>query len=129
MTAEFTTSLDVEMVSDTEDTWRLKSPLVFQSGILGTITVPVGFETDFASVPRVPLAFWLCGDTAERPAVVHDYLYGCADVTREQADDVLYEAMAAVGVPWWRRVLIYRAVRLFAGSHKKDVTTLKGATT
>lgn len=123
---KFVTSLDVEMVSDTQDTWRLMKPLIFISDALGWVTVPAGFETDFASVPRLPLAFWLCGDTAERPAVIHDYLYGCADVTRLQADDALMEAMIDVGVPWWRRKLIYRAVRLFAGSHKKPITQLKG---
>ena len=40
-----------------------------------TITVPTGFFTDFASVPRMPFVFLLFGDVAHEAAVIHDYLY------------------------------------------------------
>ena len=37
---------------------------------LETITIPAGFKTDLASVPRLPFAYWLTGGTANRPAVL-----------------------------------------------------------
>lgn len=102
----------------TETTWALLAPLVYGSDRAGhTITVPKGFQTDFASVPRVPIAFWLTGDTAHEAAVVHDYLYQTHGVgTRQQADGVFLEAMAAMGIPGWRRQLMYQAVRLCGGA-------------
>lgn len=117
----FLTVLSVSLVDDAQadgrGMWRLEHPLVFQSAVLGrAITVPECFETDFASVPRVPVAYWLAGDTAHPAAVVHDYLYSTGEVSRATADRVLLEAMAAEGVPAWRRYPMYWAVRAFGGS-------------
>jgi hypothetical protein len=42
----------------------------------GTVTVPVGFETDLGSVPRLLWGVVAPQDIA-RPAVVHDYIYRC----------------------------------------------------
>lgn len=93
--------------------WLLLSELAFNSEVLGPVVVPAGFDTDFASVPRIPFAYLVAGDTAHASAVVHDYLYRYGKCTRKQADEVFLEAMAAEGVPWWRARLMYRAVRLF----------------
>jgi len=80
-----------------------------------TITVPAGFETDFASVPR---AFWRIvppwGEYSPA-AVVHDYLYATALLPRAGADWVFLELMTELGVPWWKRQAMYRAVRLGGG--------------
>lgn len=76
------------------------------------ITVPIGFYTDFASVPReFPLIYSLLGDTAHEPAVIHDFLYYSAITTREMADNVFYEAMTIFGVPDWKRDMLYEGVR------------------
>lgn len=95
--------------------WRLLDPLKFRSDLIGLIEVPAGFETDFASVPRAPLAFWLTGDTAHASAVVHDYLcrvwYPACRISWAVAADVFGEAMRAEGVPAWRRALMRWAVR------------------
>lgn len=100
----------------TETTWALIAALVYESDNYGRLTVPKNFQTDFASVPRVPIAFWLTGDTAHEAAVVHDWLYQTHGVpTRQQADGVFLEAMAAMGIPVWRRQIMYRAVRLMGG--------------
>jgi hypothetical protein len=69
--SRFLTSLDVRLLSDTKNngsgSWMLVSPLLYESDATGTIIkVPVAFETDFASVPRVPLIFDMMGDTAHR---------------------------------------------------------------
>lgn len=111
MTSLFLSVLRVEELDD--ERWRLLAPLRYRSAVLGdVVTVPVGTITDMASVPRAPLMFWLTGDTARRPAVVHDYLYATHAHPRAIADAVFLEAMGVAGVPWWRRQLMYRAVRL-----------------
>lgn len=102
---------------------RLLTPLEYRVGSEDSedvIIVPVGFETDFASIPWgarntfPPLGPWA------RPAIIHDYLYDTAGeggrFTRLQADKVFKEAMEVVGVPAWRREIMYRAVRLGGGS-------------
>src|SRR6185436_10791157 len=62
--------------------WRVESSITYWSPVLyagleygDLLTIPVGFETDLASVPRVPIAWLLAGGVANGPAVVHDYLY------------------------------------------------------
>jgi hypothetical protein len=98
--------------------WILGAPLVYQSDVAKTtFTVPAGFKTDLASVPRLPVIYWLCGDTSSKAAVVHDYLYTTGAVPREVADAVLREASGVTGVPWWRRTLMYWGVRIGGASH------------
>lgn len=96
--------------------WRLESQLRYDSIVYGkTIAVPAGYETDFASVPRLPLSYAIAGDTAHTAAVVHDYLYSTPGVavTRRIADAVFREAMMSSGVPRWRAWIMWIAVRLF----------------
>lgn len=84
-----------------------------------TISVPAGFVTDFASIPR---AFWTIlpptGPMYGKAAVVHDYLYqngGLGKYTRAQCDLVFRDAMAVLGVSGIKRQTMYLAVRLFGG--------------
>jgi len=79
------------------------------------IVVPTGFETDFASVPRI---FWRVVPPWGRyspAAVVHDYLYATAPVSRKEADKIFLEHMKTLKVKWWRRKAMYRAVRMGGG--------------
>jgi hypothetical protein len=116
----FQTQLDARKIKEPGDAgrarWKLDEPLEYYSETFGPISVPAGFETDFASVPRLPLAYWLTGDTAHASAVVHDYLcrhwYTACRITWAEAAKVFREAMAHEGVPLWRRNLMYFAVRL-----------------
>ena len=77
--AKFITDLDArELTRDTSTdkrgTRRLLAPLVYESDIMDGkwITVPQGFVTDYASVPRIPVTYLLAGGcanaAAERPA-------------------------------------------------------------
>ncbi len=96
--------------------WRTQSELIYLDAKGRTWTVPAGYLTDFASVPRLPLMYWLTGDTAHMAAVLHDYL--CSDFVPEamswrEAADLFREAMQAEGTPAWRRWGMYWAVRLF----------------
>jgi hypothetical protein len=102
--------LRVEEIDDTH--WRLVSEFRYDSDVAHVrIIVPAGFVTDFASVPRVPIAFWLTGNTAHMAAVVHDYLYTSGIFPKETADRVFYEAMRVTGIPLWRAYLMYLGVK------------------
>jgi hypothetical protein len=97
---------------------RLIEPFRVQLREFGgqTIEVPQGFETDFASVPRF---FWRIVPPWGRyspAAVVHDYLYQSGKLARAEADWVFLTLMQRLGVPAWKRNVMYEAVRLFGGS-------------
>jgi hypothetical protein len=108
--SKFLTELDVRLKDD-DAVWVLDSPLIYQSESLGVvIEVPTGFETDFASVPRVPIIYSLFGDRAHRESVLHDYLFRSDSVpvvSFKEANEVFYEAMAVrkkagyVKYPMW----------------------------
>jgi hypothetical protein len=93
---------------------ELDTPLVFDSEIVGKVVAPAGFRTDLASVPRVPLAWWLTGGHGNRAAVIHDWLLEEGIVTRRIADRVFREALQASGTPTWRTWLMYLGVRIGA---------------
>ena len=93
---------------------------------MGTITVPTGFITDGASIPKMfhnilgPFGCYF------HAALIHDYLYspsstGHFETDRQEADMIFKEAMFNVGVPWPTREIIYRAVRLFGGASYKRI--------
>lgn len=83
------------------------------------LTIPRAFETDFASVPRLPIAFWLTGGVGDRAAVLHDYLYS-VQAPRPWADLVYRAALKAEGVWAWRRQLMYLGVRLAGGAYYEE---------
>jgi hypothetical protein len=99
----------------------------------GTITVPVGFETNLASVPRILWSVMAPWDVA-RAAVIHDRLYWhCVECyslmirrnstellevwkpARAISDKVFLLAMQAAEPPIsrWKAKAAYRAVRIF----------------
>lgn len=118
--SRFLSALCVEDVDEFAGTWRLTAPLVFQSNILGqTITVPAGFVTDFASVPRLPFVYLAEGGKGEKAATLHDWAYTSQFVSREQADALLREALLACGYSSFTAGLFYAAVRVGGGSHWK----------
>lgn len=111
--SRFTTGLSVYLIDDVNDVWRLASPLIYMSDEVGEIVVPEGFTTDFASVPRIPLAFFLTGNMGRYAATVHDYLYTNHRFDRATADRIFLDALATTGIGWWVRQLMYAAVRIF----------------
>lgn len=116
----FADPLAVEILDKARDgrvTARLLQAFDYRPASGGeAIAVPTGFVTDFASVPW---GFWNLepplGDAA-KAAVVHDYLYARRGLdgrySRAQADEVFRNALAALGVPRWKRSLLWAAVRL-----------------
>lgn len=104
--------------ADGRGSWELFAPLAFYSVVLGKlITVPVGFKTDYASIPRLPVVFLLFDGWGNRAAVIHDWLYTTQMCTRELADRVFREALLVCGVPAWRAQAMYLGVREFGASH------------
>lgn len=93
--------------------WTILQPLIYESDVAQKVfIVPEGFVTDFASVPRIPLAFLLTGDSAHEAAVVHDWLYRKDIVTRSVADAVFAEAAKISGEAGWKSWLMWAGVRL-----------------
>ena len=80
----------------------------------GKVTIPAGSTTDFASIPRFlwPI-FPPDGRRYMRAAIVHDYLYRTGKVPRALADQMFLLLMTQDRVPWWKRNLMYWAVRIF----------------
>lgn len=98
--------------------WKLDTPMIYETDAGQTITVPAGLETDFASVPRVPIVYDLWGDRAHHEGVLHDYLYRYNSepvVPKWKADALFLEAMKSRGAPWWVYLPMYRAVVAFGG--------------
>lgn len=91
------------------------------------VTVPKGFVTDFASIPR---EFWSLlrpdGEYAHA-AIVHDYLYWQQGTSREYADSVFLAAMEDLKVQPTTRTLLYKAVRGFGASAWEENARLRSA--
>jgi hypothetical protein len=108
MKVEFTSELDLRATLD--GNWLLLSPLsVLIDGT--TYTVPAGFPTDLASVPRLPGLYTLFGGKARRAAVLHDWLYSQREYPREWCDAVFYSAMTTEE-GWFTRGMMWLGVRV-----------------
>lgn len=105
---EFITNPIVEVVDD--DTFILRDDFVVKY-FEQVFVVPSGFMTDFASVPRIPVAYMLFAGKAKKAAVLHDWLYTTKPCTREEADRAFLCAMEELGIGWFVRQAMYRGVR------------------
>lgn len=121
----FTDPLEVRRLQGPNDLWSTLRDVRYWTGCKDDIdlplnvrcttcyTVPAGFETDFASIPRV---FWtLVGHPAgqyAQAAVLHDWLYRTKAVPRAEADRIFREAMVVLQVPAWQRWAMWAAVRV-----------------
>ncbi len=80
------------------------------------ICVKAGFETDFASIPRLARLIIPKLGRHNKPAVVHDAIYqGLVPghrFTRAEADLCFLDGMEDFGVVKWKRTLMYWAVRI-----------------
>ena len=102
----------VQQISD--ERWKLVEPLIYR-GNEDTFEVAAGFETDFASVPRI---FWSVVPRYgryTRAAILHDYLVEEARhgrFNRCDADGIFRRSMRELGVPFITRWIMWAAVRL-----------------
>ena len=120
------------VLHDTGDEFELAYDFVVRIGDGTTLTAPAGTTTDGASIPRF---FWrLIGPPMtgryRQAAVIHDAGYTadlqwCVDgasieYDRKAVDALFLQLMKALGVPWWRRRMMYLAVRWFGAKHWTD---------
>lgn len=88
-----------------------------------TVTVPAGFYTDFASVPRLPVLYASLGNTGHEAALVHDYLYRSnaePNASKDTADRTFYDALLEMGLSERHAAIMYDGVVLGgAGSYHK----------
>lgn len=92
--------------------WILLYDLPYRPGISNTpITVPAGFVTDYASIPKPLWSFASPHGSYSEAAIVHDYLYWTQSCSRLQADNIFLIAMKEANVGAFKRWAIYRAVR------------------
>ncbi|AEH08021.1 MULTISPECIES: DUF1353 domain-containing protein [Protofrankia] len=113
----------VEEIDDIR--WRLLEPVSYE-GKEQVFTVPTGFTTDFASVPR--FLTWLVPTYGRytKAAILHDWLWkltDAGDFDHADADGIFRWAMRELDVAFLRRWLMWAAVRL-AGVRKSGLSTL-----
>ena len=124
--SSFTSPLVVTPMPDGRR-WKLVEPFRYHLDSIESeliITVPVGFVTDFASIPWIFWTFLPAWGRYGKAAVVHDYLYQqhathlCENrwfvFSRKNADNIFYEAMLVSGTRHWKARVMWLAVRLFA---------------
>lgn len=112
--SSFTTPADLRIVSATQ--MMLLSAFEYHVGEYPSedvITVPGGTVTDLASTPRWIWSVLPPFGQYAKAAIVHDYLYQQAVGSKHYADRVFLEAMTVLGVPRWRRTVMYWMVRWF----------------
>jgi hypothetical protein len=121
--SRFTTPLRIEdtgIVHDGRVIFRLLESFDYELGAERSgyvIHVPIGFETDYASVPSFFWRFLPPWGQYGKAAVLHDFLYRKASgFSKVLADSIFYEAMDLLGVPWWKRCVMYWGVSLFGHS-------------
>ncbi len=94
--------------------WIVEEPLVYISDAGSLYTVPQGFITDLASIPRFLWSIWPPFGRYASAATLHDYFCESDWISRKDGDKVFLEAMKYSNVPVWKRYIIYWGVRLFA---------------
>ena len=118
MSYGFQNSLKVEEIGQVHgrSAYRLLDKLDYIDSTGRLYSVPVGFVTDWESLPRLPIVSWLLGGRpVHRAATLHDYLYrkdapSCGG--REGADKLFLEAMLSTGLSRIFAMPFYWGVRL-----------------
>jgi hypothetical protein len=109
-----------------ERVWFLTKPIEWYPNAGGPqyspVSVPVGFVTDFASIPRIFWSLLPPDGSYTYAAILHDYLYWVQDRPRETADEILKIAMQDLKIDTATVFAIYQAVRL-AGQSAWDENT------
>jgi lysozyme family protein len=114
--ARFDTPLIVEsLATDERLSARLAAPLVFRDGDGRRLVVPKGFRTDLASIPQIGQALIGKWERHAPAAALHDWLYVVQILPRSAADRTFAVALYAAGVPLWKRLAMWAAVRVFGG--------------
>ena len=78
--------------------FQLKSDFIITHTKYGTLAIPAGFWTDYASVPKIFHAIISPVGRTRRAAVLHDWLYysqkyNNKPILRREADKIFYDAL------------------------------------
>lgn len=99
-------------VGELADEWILEAPLHYVTPAGADITVPPGFVTDLASIPRLLYVLIPVNGRHRAAAILHDWLYEMQPCERAEADRLFLSAMADSGVRWTQRWAMYLGVRV-----------------
>jgi hypothetical protein len=103
----------VEQVDDKN--WKVKEPFSYTGGKGEKFDVPLDMTTDFASVPRMFVWLLPTYGAYTKAAIVHDLMWRkFASQDRMNfidADGIFRRAMRELEVPFWRRWIMWSAVR------------------
>lgn len=113
--SKFTEVLIVSPLADGR-TWVTRKEFGYDIGEEGSgnaIDVPIGFMTDFASVPRILWTILPTWGKYGNAAAIHDYCYWDQSLSRKESDRIFREAMEVLGVSTLTITLMYYAVKLF----------------
>jgi hypothetical protein len=89
------------------------------------VTVPVGFVTDFASIPQ---AFWSIlkpDGNYTFPAIIHDFLYWNQDRSKKEADEIFKFGMEDFSISSRTIFTLFEAVKWFGGGAWNENKNLK----
>lgn len=116
--SQFTTPADLRMLDCYQ--WELLAPFEYHLGTYPSsvvLQVPQGTVTDLASIPRVLWTVFPPHGRWAKAAILHDYLYQTATMSRYKADCVFREALQVLGVSKPVCILMYCAVRVFGRAY------------
>lgn len=116
MTSKFLDQGVFSAIEGSDSKYMLRKQLRFYSYRYDRIfKVPVGFPTNFASIPTVLRGIITRTPRQAEPATLHDWLYNkeCPykNLGRKQCDLVFLDALKANGVGRIKRWLMYQGVR------------------
>lgn len=104
------------------DMHKLLEDVVYQDGD-AVYTVPAGYLTDFASIPRALGWMYPKSGPYNKAAIVHDWLITdllpTGQITSIQVDATFREAMSYLDIPKARQWVMWAGVRLGAIGNKK----------
>lgn len=96
--------------------WVVWEPCTWRDEVFGTVTLPVGFKTDLASIPQFVRAAREFDPTglSRLPAAFHDGAYARLwGWTKGKADQFLRSALIVMGATPEIAEMYYQAVNLF----------------
>lgn len=109
------------------DKWVVRSPGIWKSPDLEA-TIPVGFVTDLASIPKLLRNVLDVDGRSRLPALLHDSLYCCQETTRAFADAQLRAALVAYGETNVGAMTYWLGVRAGGWSHWGSSSRAPGLT-
>lgn len=126
--SSFTSELVVQSIDERK--WKVMERFNYNidtADSANAVEVPVGFITDFASIPRILWNILPPWGKYGKAAVIHDYMYtehkhsvydaegveSFVQIERKQADGIFLQAMEVLGVNKITRYAMYYAVRVF----------------